>query len=192
MWHGYMAYIQYKNKGYTTIELMVGVALAAMLTVMAGPPIVNMWQDNNLSSTLNEFIGQINFARNEAAMRRQNVVLCVSGSGATCASSVQWEQGWMIFTDPDGDRNCADMDSDSHCDADQGLILHAHNGLKNPLTLRSNGSSPSRVRFDMYGASYGSNRSFMLCDSRGNVAVHSLSLSSTGRIRINKAATCGL
>jgi type IV fimbrial biogenesis protein FimT len=182
----------YKNKGYTTIELMVGVVLAAMLTIMAGPPIASMWQDNNLSSTLNEFIGQLNFARIEATLRHQNVVLCVSSTGAGCSSSVQWEQGWMIFTDPDGDRSCADTDSDSRCDADQGLILHAHNGLKNPLTLRSNGSSPSRVRFDMYGASYGSNRSFMLCDSRGKNAVHSLSLSSTGRVRINQAATCGL
>jgi type IV fimbrial biogenesis protein FimT len=177
--------------GHTLVELVIVLALAALLTVMAGPPIMGMWQNNNLTGALNGFVGQLNFARLEATVRHQNVVLCAASSGARCSGGVQWEQGWMIFTDPDGDRDCTDGNADGQCDADSGFILQIHNGLKNPLTLRSNGSSPSRVRFDTYGASYGSNRSFMLCDSRGDAAVRSITLSSTGRVRINQAASCG-
>jgi type IV fimbrial biogenesis protein FimT len=87
--------------GMTLTELMATLAIVSIATLMAAPMFKSAFTRNRFTSYANEFLSSINLARNEAAKRGFRVVLCKSSDSATCATSGNWEQGWIIFVDAD-------------------------------------------------------------------------------------------
>ena len=85
------------NRGFTLIEMMVTIAVAAMLLMIAVPSFRNASLSSQLRSAANDFIASSNFARSEAIKRGSAVTLCVSTDGSTCAAG-GWEQGWIVLS----------------------------------------------------------------------------------------------
>lgn len=97
-----------KSRGFTMIELMVVIAIVAILTTLAAPSFVQLITKNNVSSAVNTFLADMRFARSDAVRRGGGVVMCrsdnpetTSTSGPTCGSGSTrgWESGWIIFRD---------------------------------------------------------------------------------------------
>lgn len=86
-----------KQQGFTLLELMVTLAIAAIVLTIAVPSFTGMIVRNSLTSETNEFISAFNLARNEAIKLNQNTQLCQSADGANCGASGSgsW-QGWLI------------------------------------------------------------------------------------------------
>lgn len=61
--------ISMSQKGFTLIELMVTLAVMAILLGIAAPSFSQMLRDNRAASELNVFVSMFNFARSEAASR---------------------------------------------------------------------------------------------------------------------------
>lgn len=91
-----------RGSGFTLLELLVTVAIAAVLMMVAAPPLARLVHSVQLSMTSNTFLASLRFARSEALKRASRVALCKSGDGATCALVGGWEQGWIIFHDSNG------------------------------------------------------------------------------------------
>ncbi|MBK7544080.1 MAG: GspH/FimT family pseudopilin [Candidatus Competibacter sp.] len=89
-----------RNSGFTLIELIVTLALAVIVLTFGVPGFQRAIYNNRLVTVINEFIGALNLARSEAIKRGVRVTLCKSGNGASCASSGGYEQGWIVFIDP--------------------------------------------------------------------------------------------
>jgi type IV fimbrial biogenesis protein FimT len=85
-------------QGFTLIELMITLAVMAILLGIAAPSFNNVVLSNKLSSYANNLVASANLARSEAIKRNSAITLCASSNGTSCAASGGWEQGWVIKT----------------------------------------------------------------------------------------------
>ncbi|MDR3419104.1 MAG: GspH/FimT family pseudopilin [Nevskia sp.] len=85
--------------GYTLIELITAISIAALLLALAVPSFVSTVRNNR--GVANGMLAVIMLARSEAVRRDQYVSLCVSTDGASCATSgsLSWDQGYVMFVD---------------------------------------------------------------------------------------------
>jgi type IV fimbrial biogenesis protein FimT len=81
--------------GFTVVELMITVAVAAILLALALPSFRETIISSNVTETTNQLIGDLNLARSEA-VRRGTLVAVISTSGTN-----SWDGGWRVETDGD-------------------------------------------------------------------------------------------
>ena len=96
-----------KSQGFTLIELMVTLALAAIVLGLAVPSVSNMIRSNSVISLNNEIVADLQYARSEAIKRNLPVVVCASTNGTSCVGSATntWDSGWIVFVDVNFDMN---------------------------------------------------------------------------------------
>ena len=85
--------------GFTLIELMVTVAIVAILAMVAAPSFSQAILSAKLSAYANNFMASAQLARSEAIKRNSTVRLCRSADGLSCAANGDWKQGWIVFHD---------------------------------------------------------------------------------------------
>lgn len=105
--------IFWKSKGFSLIELIVTMAVAAILIIMVVPGFYGMIQNNKVVTMANNFASAINLARIESIKRGIKISLCPAANSANtaCGNASQWAQGWIIFADSDNN-NAIDTPSD--------------------------------------------------------------------------------
>lgn len=82
------------TRGFTLIELIVAIAVAAILMTIAVPSLKNLIRDNRVTGQTNELVAMINFARNEAIRRNDTISVVLTNSA----------DGWSgLVEDPEGD-----------------------------------------------------------------------------------------
>lgn len=89
--------------GFTLLELLVTMAIVAILAALALPSFTTLVANNRLATKANETLAAVMLARSESFKRGKRVVLCKSSDAATCetSSSSPWSSGWIIFVDDD-------------------------------------------------------------------------------------------
>jgi type IV fimbrial biogenesis protein FimT len=85
--------------GFTLVELLVVLAISAILLGAAVPSFNGLVRSTKLSSAANDLFGSLLLARSEAVMRNARVAVCRSADGASCSNNGGWEQGWIVFHD---------------------------------------------------------------------------------------------
>lgn len=79
-----------RHTGFTLVELMITLAVVAILLTVGIPSFQAIFQSNRLATQANEMIGAINLARSEAIKRGANVTVTPSAGG--------FQNGWCIHT----------------------------------------------------------------------------------------------
>lgn len=87
------------QSGYTLVELLVVLAVSAILLGIGVPSFASLSGSSRLSSATNDLISSLHLARSEAIKRNARVVMCISATGNACATSGDWDQGWLVFHD---------------------------------------------------------------------------------------------
>jgi type IV fimbrial biogenesis protein FimT len=83
------------NRGFTLVELLVVMALLAVLLSMAVPAFTSSQLTTQLRTAANNLVASAHLARSEAIKRNTMVRMCVSSDGLACSSG-DWSQGWII------------------------------------------------------------------------------------------------
>lgn len=88
-----------KENAFTLMELMVVIAIGAILATIAVPSFINMMERNRVSAQARDVISAFNLARAEAITRGNTVSVCTSNNGTGCSGSTNWANGWIVFSE---------------------------------------------------------------------------------------------
>ncbi|MFT3779551.1 MAG: GspH/FimT family pseudopilin [Ottowia sp.] len=86
------------SRGFTAIELMVVIAIVAILAALALPSFNNLIKKWQLNQDINALIDTIYFARSEAVKWGGNVQIARLPNSASCTtgSNDEWSCGWQV------------------------------------------------------------------------------------------------
>lgn len=166
-----------KELGFTLIELMVTISIAAILLGLAVPSFQTLMQNNRLATQANDLVSTLNLARSEAVKRGVNVITCKSANGADCTTAGNWGQGWIVF---------ADQDDDGIKDANE-LPLRVQGVLGGGNSLIGNGIVfVNRITYQPDGR--GTPGTISICDRRGNASARAITINFVGRVIVRTRA----
>ena len=182
-----------KEKGFTLIELMITLAVLAILLLVAVPNFGSFVAQSRLDSVKNKLVSSVALARSEAIKRGVAVAICRKNAdpaqtcnGTAVTGSKDWSNGWMVFLDEDDNQTPTAAE-----------IIKVYGEIDDSSTIQF--SLGDVIIFDNLGlldtASTGEEE-FALGDSGDSTIGAGLSVRPTGRIRMCadwtvSTATCG-
>lgn len=86
-------------RGFTLIELMLVLAISAILVALAAPSFNDTIEKSRVEAVQNDLMRDIAFARQQALSRNSLVSICRSADGASCAGAGDWNQGWIVVVE---------------------------------------------------------------------------------------------
>lgn len=87
--------------GFSLIELMITIAVVAILLALAFPSFEGSMRSNRVASASNELMASFSLARTEGLRSPGGAVVCTSTNGSTCGGD--WNDGWIVWIDANGD-----------------------------------------------------------------------------------------
>ncbi len=171
------------NQGFTLVELMVTLAVAAIILAIAAPSFSQMIRDHRLITTANDFMGTMQLARSEAIRRGVQVTMLPITQG-------DWTSGWNVFTDWNGNESLNDVGN--NCSQNNDCFLAQQNSLSTNISSNSNGSLGKGFRFMPTGEIFTIdglvNGTITFCSSQSNS--RTITISSSGSSRVGIGAKC--
>jgi len=162
--------------GFTLVELLVVVSIAAVLALIAVPSLQNAILANRGDTASNQFAAVLSMARSEAVKQGATVWVCTSAAGLPCPPSsgviTNWTGGWSVCCTPGS--------------VAAGTLLAVQTGaaLSAPMT---NYGSTSTISFDSLGRlPVGSTgQSFLFCpDGVDPTKSFLVTIQPSGRVRV--------
>jgi len=173
-----------KNQGFTLVEVLMAIMIVGILAAVAIPAMGNFIRNSRITASVNDFVTAVTIARSEATKRRGIMTICPSNdplaATPSCAET-EWENGWLVFADADGDAVLDAGEEVVHRQAPlTEVFIRTSNDLEKYVSFSSRGETRSTT-----GASVTGN--LVVCDDRGIQSIDDVStarglvISRTGR-----------
>jgi type IV fimbrial biogenesis protein FimT len=192
--------IMKKYSGFTLIEIMVMLAVMAIVMTVGMPQLSIFFKGNRMVTNTNDLIGGLHVARSSAIKEAGRVTMCKSSNAAdpspTCSTGTEgWEEGWFVYVEGTDPANIIGTYNSS-----DGDILRVNTGAEGgETTITTTGYSDIEnfVSFSSRGLPTKANGNsvsgvFMVCDDRGlknaagNVVANGVVLLASGRVGASK------
>ena len=166
-----------RNKGFTLLELMVTVGIAAILMSVGVPSFRSVIMDNRMVRDSNQFVASINLARSSAVRFQRNATICNSANFdaavPSCAATTDWSNGWIVWVD---------KDRDGATDANEILAVHP------PIDDTTTFSAPNAELFSYDARGFGTSPAdnLTMCDSRTGEMGRSIKVNNVGRTNVSR------
>lgn len=170
-----------RTRGFTLVELMVVIAMIAILASLAAPSWRQLLARNAIRTAVNDLGASFQFARSEAVRLNSAITVCASSDGASCADT-GFENGWIVKT---GTQVSATTDQLLQDTLPRKFVRMAGSGTTYPkLTFLPNGLPSTGFA----GVTIG------VCpeDSNMNSLVRTMVINRTGRLRLEQPGMCPL
>ena len=174
------------QSGFTLLEMMITVAIAAALGAAAVPSLGTFVKNSAMRSHALELMGSIAMARSEAIKRGSRVILCrtVNPNAATpvCGGSDRdWASGWLVYVVED---------ADSDFDLGTDILIDVGQPAPEQIVVTSNGSGNNYLVFQGDGTLDESGTArYAFCDDRGEAYGRQLSVALVGRPALQQGSS---
>lgn len=185
-----------RQGGFTIVELMFTVMVAAVLLAIGVPNFREFLQNGRMVSAANDFLSDVNLARSESVKRRVPVTLCKSSDGASCSTSNSVAlRRWIVFVDDANSAAVSANDGNGSVESGETVLRDRSiaesvtpSAVGNRIVFRPNG-------FPTVDATNGLTR-ILMCDKRGSdvstggdSAARGITVSATGRPSVTRDKT---
>ena len=89
--------------GFTVLEVLILLTVIAIVILVSVPGSTMLLERYRLKSTSNDLSEGLNTAFIEAGRRSSTVRVCPSSNGRFCRRDADWNKGWLVFSDGNGD-----------------------------------------------------------------------------------------
>ncbi|HZD51803.1 MAG TPA: GspH/FimT family pseudopilin [Woeseiaceae bacterium] len=157
-------------RGYSLLELVMTIALAALILALGLPSFGSLVADKRLVAETNALFHAFHLARKASIARRRAVSLCPGTDSSGCTASTDWSAGWILFVN-------RDRDDPPQVDAGEP-VLETH-GVDERVRIVAN-----RRGFTLRSTELrATNGTLVVCDRTGRAEARALVVSYTGRPR---------
>lgn len=160
-------------RGFTLIEMMVAVAVLAILLTIGLPAFGALIDNQRLDASVNTLFRSVQFSRGEAA--RQNRFVTIAPLEQT------WHSGWRVF-----------IDSNNNGQYDDGEVVLREEKPSSSIHIHANANVASYLRYNAQGESQLLNGGFQsgtfsFCPNRPGAKGRQLIINRVGRARMQQA-----
>lgn len=136
-----------RHCGFTMVELMVTVAVLAVLAAIAAPMFSDTLRKVRLNAVTSALVSSLQQARSDSIRLNRRVLVCASNTNRDdCSSTSDWgANGWLV---------CYDEDADNSCDSGSSTLpnpMRIENTVSATTTTVTGPTAP--VRFNPIGSS---------------------------------------
>jgi len=179
-----------QNRGFTLIELVIGIAIFGILVAVGLPSFTSAIQNSRISSQYNNTIGAFFIARSEAVKTSGNVTVCArleDQSQGCKQGGGDWSHGIIVFVD-----DLPVVDDTTIVIGSEDTVIHVEPKLTGDNTLMAYGATDntaatsearSYVTYNPNGSTNWRGASLILCDSRYEEYARAMNIVITGDIR---------
>jgi len=130
------------GRGFSLIELLIGIAIVGLLVLAAGPSYRNWIAAQELANHAHFLAGTLNQARSEAIKSGYRVNLCKTRDRQQCADDASgWELGWILYIDENQDGDISDGET----------VIRIEGPPGNGITVRGNRPVADYVSYTSLG-----------------------------------------
>jgi type IV fimbrial biogenesis protein FimT len=173
------------HSGFTLLELVVVLAVVAVLAGLAAPSMSRLRQEQRMQGQAEALLSSLMLARAEALRHQQRVTVCARAADERCAPAGPWTPGWIVFVDSNAN---AQRES-------QEVLLQTQAALPTGLKLVGNTTVSRYVSYGPEGRSLTVSNTFQagtlsLCQEGADQA-WDLVINALGKPRLVKVTAKG-
>jgi len=171
--------------GLTLVELMLVLAMVAVVTSLAAPSFRSLWVKRSVLLAAEALLGDLRYARSEALKRTRPVLVCQSSNSTSCTrDGTAWADGWLVFADGNGNGQVDDAN-----DGPPEELLRVQSALPSLAMIASNVSTGHSIIYQATGSAKSAAQTIVFTPA-GSVpadSIRALCISLQGRARLGPA-----
>ena len=163
-----------KTRGFTLVELLITISIAAILLSAGLPAFNDFIRDNRLQKAAAGFVGDLAAARAEAARTFLTVRVCPSTAGTSC-DGTDWATGRIVYVDGNGNGSVESAEIIRWSAPLDGGVVPTATGFATLIAFRPTGAAAVAGSID-------------LCDSRSGAYGRRVEVNAAGRVTLRQVS----